>query len=59
MSRRSARASSTFRGALTARRSQAATRLVRAGAHFVIDGFADLPLVVEIIRHLLESALSP
>jgi hypothetical protein len=44
---------------LTARRSQAATRLVRAGAHFVIDGFADLPLVVEIIRHLLESALSP
>lgn len=43
----------------TARRDRAAAKLVRAGAHFVIDEVADLPPVIDAINRLLEDGERP
>lgn len=43
----------------TIRRDQAAANLIQAGAHFVIDGVADLLPVIDTINRLLEGGERP
>jgi len=43
----------------SARRDRAAAKLTRAGAHFVIDGVADLPPLIDTINHRLEAGERP